>query len=217
MLAELDPYRITFFVLQYFFIVISPVLFSAAIYTILSTLVQRLPHGRTYSLLSPRALIALFVACDIVATIVQVVGAALVGVRESRAQNPVPPNDAVIAGLAFQVCTFAAFLTLTAHFLFRARAVLFQPRRSQKRSSEHVETAAGGGVSKSFVAAFVVATLAVYLRTCFRTADAAQAGYGTRATREHEAEFGALEFAPIVVCVVLFNFWHPGRCLRAAE
>lgn len=60
--------------------------------------------------------------------------------------------------------------------------------------------------------ALVTATLCVYLRTCFRLAETAQGVKKYLFT--HEAFFAGLEFAPIAGAVVLFNGWHPGRCLR---
>jgi hypothetical protein len=63
-----------------------------------------------------------------------------------------------------------------------------------------------------FLVAFVVATLLVYLRTCFRLAEVAQ---GVKAYLfTHEDYFACLEFAPIAGAMVLFNLWHPGRCLK---
>ena len=63
--------------------------------------------------------------------------------------------------------------------------------------------------------AFVVSTVAVYLRTCFRLAETAG---GVRSELfSNEDYFTALEFVPILVASLLFNAWHPGRCLGRAE
>ena len=64
---------------------------------------------------------------------------------------------------------------------------------------------------RPFVGALVLATLLVYLRTCFRLAETAQGLFGYLSS--HEGFFGGLEFAPIVLAVGLFNVWHPGRCI----
>jgi len=205
-----DPYSVLYFVLQYFFIVVAPVLFSASIYTILSVLINRIPNGRRFSPLPPKVVLGIFITCDVVATSVQVVGAALIGNAESNRKDPRPANHILLGGLAFQVLTFLVFIVLTNIFLWRARAYIL------RRTSFRIKAEAGGEglegcIGWDFIWAFQVATMAVYLRTCFRLAETAQGLQEPLMT--HEVFFGCLEFAPIVVAVYLFNVWHPGRCL----
>jgi hypothetical protein len=186
-------------VVQYFFIVVAPVCFSAGIYTILSVLINRL--GRQFTPLSPRLILIVFIICDIVSTGVQIAGAALIGKAESNRKDPTTPNNILLAGLSIQVFSFFIFLVLTGMFLWRARhATGVMEKHNSPR-----------GVKRSFLVAFVVATLAVYLRTCFRLAETAEGLYGNLSV--HEAFFGGLEFAPVVIAVVLLNIWHPGRCV----
>jgi hypothetical protein len=99
--TKVDPYRVTYFVVQYFFIVVAPVFFSAAIYTVLSILINVL--GRQYSpILSPKAILWVFITCDVVATVVQILGAAMVGVAQSNSKDPTTANNILLGGLAFQ-------------------------------------------------------------------------------------------------------------------
>lgn len=116
-------------------------------------------------------------------------------VAYSNQKNPTTYNNILLAGLAFQVFSFAVFLATLATTLFKAR-----------KSSVTV--------NKGFLIALVVATLAVYLRTCFRLAETAEGLMQTLST--HEVFFGCLEFLPIVVAVYLFTYWHPGRWLDAS-
>nr|OQO20454.1 hypothetical protein B0A51_11642 [Rachicladosporium sp. CCFEE 5018] len=191
--SQKDPYRVAFFVIQYFFIVVAPVLFSAAIYATLSIMIGI--YGRQYAPMSPKLILWIFIVCDVVATIVQVAGAALVGSAYSNRKDPTKFNHILLAGLAFQVFSFAVFLAVLAWTLMKARK---SPNK----------------ISKSFVVALVVATLAVYLRTCFRLAETAQGLMHALST--HEVYFGCLEFAPIIVAVFVFVWWHPGRWLKGA-
>jgi hypothetical protein len=192
--AHVDPYRLIFFILQYFFIVTAPVLLSAGIYTILSVMINRV--GRQYSPLPPKWILGIFITCDSVATVVQVSGAALVGSRYANDEDPTSANDILLGGLAFQVFTFLVFIVLTTLFLYRClrEKVVAQERKM-----------------KAFIAAFLLATLLVYLRTCFRLAETSQGLEKDLST--HEVYFACLEFAPIGAAVLLFNIWHPGRCL----
>ncbi|KAK5172019.1 uncharacterized protein LTR77_003656 [Saxophila tyrrhenica] len=190
--SQQNPYSVPWFVAQYFCIVVAPVSFSAAIYTVVSVLVNT--YGRQYSPMPPKAILGIFITCDVVATIVQVAGAALVGTAYSNQDDPSTPNNILLAGLAFQVFSFFVFLVILAWTLWKAR-----------QSSV--------SVARSFLVALVIATLAVYLRTCFRLAETAEGLMQTLST--HEVFFGCLEFAPIVVAVYLFTWWHPGPWLSA--
>lgn len=172
-------------------IVVAPVLLSAAIYTIVSALIDA--YGREYAPLSPKLVLWGFVACDIIATIIQITGAGLVGSAYSNLKDPNVPNKILLAGLAFQVFTFALFLLVLMIVLWKGR-------------SSPVK------VSKAFLTSTVIATLAIYLRTVFRLAETAQGLEASIST--HEVYFGCLEFAPIVIGVYLLAIWYPGEYLQ---
>lgn len=186
--SKKDPYLVVYFVVQYFFIVVAPVFFSAAIYTVLTYLINAV--GRQYSPIPPRVLLILFVVCDVIATIIQIAGAAMIGSAESKRKDPTTPNNILLAGLAFQVFTFFIFIILLSIFLWRARKVAVT-------------------TMMPFTLAFCAAVLLIYLRTCFRLAETAQGLMKTLST--HEVFFGCLEFAPVVIAILLFNLFHPGK------
>ena len=169
-------------------------MFSAGIYTTVSKLIGM--YGTKYAPLPPKLVLWVFVASDVIATVVQVVGASLVGVAYSKQRDPMAYNHILLAGLAFQVFSFAVFLAVLA-------ATLYKARRSPR------------SVDRTSILALVVATLAVYLRTCFRLAETAQGLMSTLST--HEVYFGCLEFAPIVIAVYLLIFWHPGKWSHRSE
>lgn len=209
--SKKDPYSVPFFVVQYFFIVVAPVTFSAAIYVILSKMIQRV--GKEYSPVPPKLILWTFITCDIIATIVQILGAGLVGSAYSNQKNPNTFNNILLAGLAFQVFDFLIFIILFSWFLSKAWKVMSSSMRQ-------------------FAVATMFATLAVYLRTCFRLAETAQAIIPAalcasyvltavqglkKALSSHEVYFGCLEFAPIVMAVYLFLYYHPGRWLSKEE
>ncbi len=189
-----DPYSVINFVVSYFFIVVAPVFLSAGIYTTLTSLIALLGEGVSPLGLKRRSIIAVFVTADVFSTIVQVAGAALIGVSESHRKDPSTANWILLAGLAVQVLSFLLFLFLL--FIFISKA-----------GKATMSTGQGGMMR--YTAAVVVSSLLVYLRTCFRLAETAQ-GVGGFAS-SHEAFFGALEFAPVVLAVGILGWWHPGR------
>jgi hypothetical protein len=188
-----DPYNLIFFVLDYFFIVTAPVFLAAGIYTILSILIRETTSGNRFSVVSPRLILGFFIASDVVSTVIQISGAVLVGIRESRRQDPAVANHILLGGLAYQVFAMSIFIVLSMTFVLRARHAL---------KSEGLST---------FAAVFVLSTLMVYLRTVFRLAETAEGLFGKLAT--HEVFFGCLEFAPIALVALLLEVWHPGRCI----
>lgn len=120
--AKKDPYNLIFFILNYFFIVTAPVFLAAGIYTILSALISRL--GSKYSSLSPKVIMWFFVLSDVISTITQVAGAALIGSQESKHKDPTFANNILLGGLAYQVFSIGVFIVVAGRFLWRARRAL---------------------------------------------------------------------------------------------
>lgn len=202
-----DPYNVINFIVQYFFIVCAPVFLSAGIYTTLTSFIGALSGNSEVEVrrisplqLNKRTILAIFITSDVIATIVQVAGAALIGVAESNRRPPGTANNILLAGLAFQVFSFLIFLVLLFIFLRNSRKTMMSTGTGQSGR---------GSMMQMYTLALVVSSLLVYLRTCFRLAETAQGVMGYASS--HEAFFGALEFAPIVVAITLLGWWHPGR------
>lgn len=162
--AKKDPYSLIFFVLNYFFIVTAPVIFAAGIYTVLSALISRL--GNMYSFLRPAVILGFFISSDVISTIVQIAGARLVGVKESRRQDPTTANNILLAGLAYRVFAMSIFVLLMSTFQLRAHLAI----------KEH-------GL-QVFRLSFSISTLVVYMRTIFRLIETAEGLGGKLSTRE---------------------------------
>jgi hypothetical protein len=189
--ARRDPYHLLYFILNYFFIVTAPVFLAAGVYTVLSALIRRLGSG--YSFLGPRIILWFFITSDVIATVTQVAGAALIGVRQSNREDPTTANNILLAGLAYQVFSITVFVILVASFFFRARNALRASRLAV------------------FAFVFSIATIMIYLRTIFRLAETSEGLNGP--LQSNEIFFACLEFAPVALAVLLFAGWHPGRCV----
>lgn len=195
---------------------------SGGVYTLLSSLMllspSDLPQGTTTRLcgLTRKTIVGVFVTADVVCTVVQVAGAALIGVRESRRQSPTTANRILLSGLVVQVVSFTGYLALLWAFL-RRDANSSSGLSALSRGDAKDATAMGGtnrlrilgemtGV-RTWVVGLVVASLLVYLRTIFRMAETSQ-GVGGYAS-SHEVFFGVLEFMPIVLAVGILGFVVP--------
>ncbi|KAF8053748.1 RTA1 like protein-domain-containing protein [Lyophyllum atratum] len=194
--SKVSPYNIIFFVCQYFFIVVAPVILAAGIYVTLSRMLALVGHS--YSpIFSPRTILITFICCDVIATATQVIGAAMIGQAESNYKDSTIPNHILLAGLAFQVFAFAIFLALYSLFMAKTREV----RRQYK------------GL-RWFSWVLMLASVLVWVRTIFRLIETAQGVYGYLSSRE--IFFGVLEFAPIVVAIGVLAVWHPAQYVEPA-
>jgi hypothetical protein len=189
-----DPYSITYFVIEYFFIVTAPVFLTASMYVCLNKLISR-----TWP--RPRLILWGFVVCDVVSTIMQVAGAALIGNAESNRKDATTPNNILLAGLAFQSFAFLIFISLLCLFAGSLRG----------------NTPSGLSLDrkKTFVIALFVASLLILLRILFRLAETAQGVFGYLMV--HEAFFGVLEFAPVISAVLVLAIFHPARWIAKKE
>ena len=144
----------------------------------------------------PRWILWTFIVADIVTTGLQVAGAALIGVAESNQKDPTTPNNILLAGLVVQTFSFCMYFVVFGLFL---REI------SRDRSLRLTRS------FKVFVGALLLASLLILLRTVFRLAETAEGVYGYLMT--HEAFFGALEFAPVVIASLVLAAFHPGRLI----
>lgn len=122
-------------------------------------------------------------------------GAALIGKAESDRNDPTMANNILLAGLAFQTFAFLVFLIVLGFFV----AVLARDRAIGPKL----------GGKRTFIIALYTASVLIFLRLIFRLAETSQGVLGYLST--HEAFFGALEFAPVVLAVWILAIWHPGR------
>ena len=200
-----DPYMITYFVVQYFFIVVAPVLISASLYVCLVKLIRWSDtigvDMRSRYFLRTKLLLWIFITADVVTSIIQVAGAAMIGVAESNGRSPTTANDILLAGLAVQTCAFVAFQILYAKLAF----LLIRDAKARI----HVKG------KQPLLLAIGAASILVLLRTVFRLAETSEGVFGYASSRE--VFFGCLEFAPIVVAVWLLAIWHPVRSLRETD
>ncbi|BGP16776.1 hypothetical protein JCM10213_002169 [Rhodosporidiobolus nylandii] len=191
--SHFSPFVVNYFIVQYFFIVIAPVFYQAALYIALAQALRRLDHfGSTLLRFEPKILMWVMVVADVVTTIIQVVGAALIGVAESArfangssSLSSKQANDILLAGLSVQTASFLAFIVLLVLCIIR---------------SERTFTAAH--LPKRFSLLIFSSALLLLLRTTFRLGETAQGVFGFASS--HESLFGTLEFAPVILAIAIW-------------
>ncbi|WWC60946.1 uncharacterized protein I303_103522 [Kwoniella dejecticola CBS 10117] len=212
MASHKRPFVVGSFVAQYFLIVVAPVLFSAAIYLSLSLATKGYKGSERLLLISPKKVLIFFVTADVVTTIIQVVGAALIGTSESAkvrgnpsSVTPEQANDILLAGLAIQCFSFTIFLSILILAIYRS----YSPNYLSLSQPTLVKQ------FRLFLYLILTTSLLILLRTTFRLAETGQGFFGFAST--HEALFGCLEYLPVILALFVWSLLPPSRFLRRLE
>ena len=114
----------------------------------------------------------------------------------SNRTDTTTPNNILLTGLAIQSAAFLVYLILLSIVIIAIyRSTVLKKKIRQRRDP--------------FIFVLAVASILVFLRTLFRLTETSEGIYGKLST--HEAYFGGLEFAPMVISIWLLAIWHPGR------
>ncbi|KAF5571902.1 phospholipid-translocating ATPase [Fusarium phyllophilum] len=190
-----NPFDFIGFLLQIIMITIAPVFFSAAIYVLLSQVINFVDPN--VSRFSPKYFYWIFIPVDIISLILQAVGGAISVV--STAQDDVKiGEDISIAGLVFQVVTLLWFVALFIDYVIRASK---SPARY--RLTKPILT---------FLFFLFLSTIFILIRCGYRIAEL-NGGYFSAIFRD-EGLYIALESCMMCIAVLLLNAGHPGYAFK---
>ncbi|ORY82496.1 RTA1 like protein-domain-containing protein [Protomyces lactucae-debilis] len=213
-----NVYDYRWFVVSYFFLVVAPVLYSAAIYACMSSLVKS--TGK-WTPKQAKQILIVFVTFDVVCTVAQVAGAAGIGAASSNGKDPSNANKAVIAGLAVQTAAFLVFFILLSLFAFTTpywNSMASVLTRSEETGTVIVQNPtrakyhllrAGRENIPSHILLLLAASFFIFLRTVFRLAESADGVNSKAATSE--ILFAMLDYFPVIIAVILLALGHPGK------
>ncbi|KAH7264890.1 RTA1 like protein-domain-containing protein [Fusarium redolens] len=190
-----NPFDFIGFLLQIIFITIAPVFFSAAIYVLLSQVINFVDPN--VSRFPPKYFYWIFIPSDIISLILQAVGGAVSVV--STAQDDVKTGEDIsIAGLVFQVVTLVCFVALFIDYVIRASK---SPARY--RLTKPILT---------FLFFLFLSTIFILIRCGYRIAEL-NGGYFSAIFRD-EGLYIALESCMMCIAVLLLNVGHPGYAFK---
>ncbi|WRT67287.1 uncharacterized protein IL334_004254 [Kwoniella shivajii] len=208
------PFVVSSFVAQYFLIVVAPVLFSAAIYLSLSIATKGYKGSEKYLIISPKKVLIFFVTADVITTIIQIAGAALIGTSESARVRgrytkvtPEQANNILIAGLAIQCFSFTCFLFILLSMIYRLRS--HSSTNLTSNSSSSSSSSPGSTKLPRFLYTILITACLILLRTTFRLAESGQGFFGFAST--HESLFGTLEFLPVILALIIWSIYPPSK------
>ncbi|KAJ5784971.1 RTA1 like protein-domain-containing protein [Penicillium pulvis] len=207
------------YVLQFALIILAPVLMAACCYILFSRILFLVvPHdARTFQLcwVPPRWITPIFVGFDIVALMLQLVGAVMissVSTTDTDAASKIDKGKSIAqAGVIIQLAAFGLFSVAAVRFNFTSKEF----SKGLDERYEHVDEknySIGGIVKNKHWPALLrvvnLTTLLILVRSIYRLVEFSSSVTGYVNTQEWTMYvFDALVIYP---CVALFVYWHPG-------
>ncbi|KAF4445741.1 hypothetical protein F53441_10547 [Fusarium austroafricanum] len=191
-----NPFDFAGFLIQIICITVAPVFFSAAIYVLLSQVINFVDPS--ISRFRPQLFVWIFIPSDIISLILQAIGGAISCIATDHETVEVG-EDISIAGLVFQVVTLICFSALFIDYVVRAYKSPSRYRITQNMTF--------------FLFFLFLATVFILIRCGYRIAEL-EGGYFSALFRD-EGLFIALESCMMCVAVLLLNAGHPGYAFRS--
>ncbi|KAL2676445.1 hypothetical protein Neosp_010203 [[Neocosmospora] mangrovei] len=184
-------------------LIIAPTFFTAGLYVILGTLINRL--GRSSSLLGPKMYAIVFLTADIVALVIQAIGGALASTEADKINGDTETGtNIMVAGIVFQMAAMIVFTGLVLDFMRR----VFIKKSYLSYDKTGLESPTSLPVSYAWLLAAVCVSLAmIFIRSIYRTVELAQGWEGYLIT--HEGYFIGLDACLMIIAVGIFNFLDP--------
>ncbi|KAH7122828.1 RTA1 like protein-domain-containing protein [Dendryphion nanum] len=180
---------------------IGPAFFSAALYLCLARVIA--VFGEDLSILKPRTYAITFMIADFIALVLQASGGAVAGGKDiSKLDMGI---KIVQAGLAAHLTAMVAFITLAAQFTWSAYT-----RRS--RWGTRLMELQSAKIFKYFLIAMAIASVCIFIRTCYRVAELS--GGFESDLAENETAFLILEGAVLAIGVLALTIFHPGLAFK---
>jgi len=192
-----NPWLSDPFLMYLICLTIAPCFISACIYLCLSRIIS--VYGTDLARFKPRTYTIIFITCDIVALVLQAIGGAIADTAKTHADAKQGVNI-MIGGLAFQVASLTLFIGLCADFAWQVR----------KHRNRQISLPAECSKFKmhAFLFALGLATVCIYIRSCFRVAEL-EGGFDS-ALANDEVLFMILEGAMVSVACIALTVAHPG-------
>lgn len=159
-----NPFSLNGFLIGIVCITLAPAFFAAAIYFTLGDVVRHVSVAA--SRVNPKTYAMIFIPCDLVSLILQGTGGGLASVASQNNQDVTKPTHVMVAGLAFQVATMAAFIVICLDYAFRVwkmqrgSGISLAPHLSKQRLTV-------------FTAFFSLAIITIFIRTVYRVIELA--------------------------------------------
>ncbi|KAL4935668.1 hypothetical protein BDV06DRAFT_234117 [Aspergillus oleicola] len=213
------------YVLQFSLLILAPVLMAGALYVLFGRIIFLIVprEKRTFKIcwVPPRWITPVFVGFDIIALLLQLVGAVMITSGNGNSQDDIDTfnrgRDLALGGVIVQIIAFGIFTIAAIRFNFTSKAFV----KPASHEPLHMHGEGDSTVSlqekpknenwQHLLRAVNFATIMILIRSIYRMVEftEGQTGY----VNTHEWTFYVFDSVPIFPCVALFVWWHPSLFL----
>ncbi|KAJ6534141.1 RTA1 like protein-domain-containing protein [Mycena capillaripes] len=199
--SSISPLEDTPFLMQISTIIMAPTPLLAAIFTILGRIIHQL--GTSYSVVTPKYYIMVFLPCDIIALIVQGVGGGMASSADDLAGSNLGAR-VMLGGIGFQLAVIVLFSALSVDVV----------RRYLHDKPVRTVTARGPLTTrlKIMISALAFCTTTLFIRSVYRVIELA-GGWEGRIIHT-QVYFNVLDGGMVVLAIFTLNLAHHGLLLR---
>jgi hypothetical protein len=148
----------------------------------------------------------IFIACDVIALILQAAGGAVASLSPPTSPDLQRGIDTMVAGVAWQVFALTLFAGLSCEFWMRVRST--KGGMQSPLNPAFAELRAKRSFAPIFIVAIFTAGLFIFIRSVFRCAELSGGFNGPLAN--DEVTFMVLEGTMIALACILLTVFHPG-------
>ncbi|KAI9744735.1 MAG: hypothetical protein M1818_001660 [Claussenomyces sp. TS43310] len=187
------PYQTTPFLMQISTLIFAPAFFTAGTYVILGRLIKLFGPG--VSPIAASTYLYIFVSIDVVSLVMQAVGGGIAASALSDSSASIAPgNDAMIAGIVFQLASILVFSLLAGYVIYRAKKLQIAALDNSK--------------VRWVISATAFSVLCVVIRGIYRTIEMLEGWRGYLITTQRY--FIVLDGCLMILAVAVFNVINPG-------
>ncbi|KAL4901449.1 hypothetical protein BDW74DRAFT_83610 [Aspergillus multicolor] len=218
----------TVFVLQFSLLILAPVLMAGALYVLFGRIIFLVVprEQRTFKIcwVPPRWVTPIFVGFDVVALMLQLIGAVMITAGNGDSQDDIDTfnrgRDLALVGVVVQIVAFGLFTIAAIRFNFTSK-------RFHDRTTAHAPLEGEGHEQEGFamgvqdkprksdwphlLRAVNFSTIMILIRSIYRLVEFTEGHDGY--INNHEWPFYIFDSVPIFPCVALFVWWHPSLYL----
>ncbi|CAF1189715.1 unnamed protein product [Adineta steineri] len=189
-----DDTSLDAFLAQTVTLIIAPSFFSAALYVVFGQII--IIVGRQYSCIPPLVYTVVFVIADLISLIIQAIGGGQAATAARTNSDTTLGTHIMIAGICWQMLSMLVYVVLVLIYVIRVGMAKAEIPKN----------------IKIFILGMGLVTLMIFIRCIYRTVEL-QAGW-TGYIITHEVFFACLDGLPMIIALVAFNIFHPGRYIK---
>ncbi|KAG9008964.1 hypothetical protein FRB94_005529 [Tulasnella sp. JGI-2019a] len=218
-----DPY-----IMQIVCTIFGPSFMTAAFFIVFVRIIRMV--GPEYSRLSPSIYTFLFVGTDVAALLIQSIGGAIAATADTHAGSATGAHI-MVGGIVLQMVAITVYAVTSVEFFWRVYMEMpfstcqqdietEMPPKSPSLNSFFEEHSKSGLDNltlnvKTMVLGLIIATVLVYIRSIYRTAELLDGWGGPIIT--NETMFNLLDGVPVLLAMITLNVFHPGRLIPGAQ